>query len=326
MADNVLKTLFQSIADEIKAKTGRLDTKIAPADFPKEIESIEVGSGGEEVEAINDALDEINGECIGENIYTVTFIGADGNQLGQMSVIEGDDCPNPVGSLFSTPKKASTKYYGYSFSGWSLTDDNTTDVTALENITSDRNLYAVFAEYKIYLGNGAVMGDVYWRIDPDYVLEVYGSGSTGSYYNGSSDGAYPPWYSYQANITSVIIGEGVTSIGMYNFSGCTSLVSVSLQSGIKSLWGSSFTGCTRLASIIFPATLECIYSSAFLGCSSLTSAVFEKTTGWVYKTKIGGAETAIPSSDLDNPSTAATLLTSSSNSKWEWHNRELRPA
>lgn len=45
MADNVLGTLFQDIADAIRRKTG--DTaKIVPADFPKEINSIVVGTGG----------------------------------------------------------------------------------------------------------------------------------------------------------------------------------------------------------------------------------------------------------------------------------------
>lgn len=45
MADNVLGVLFQSIADAIRNKTG--DTgKIVPADFPNEINSIVVGTGG----------------------------------------------------------------------------------------------------------------------------------------------------------------------------------------------------------------------------------------------------------------------------------------
>lgn len=45
MADNVLGTLFQNIADAIRSKTG--DTgKMVPNDFPNEILSIEVGGGG----------------------------------------------------------------------------------------------------------------------------------------------------------------------------------------------------------------------------------------------------------------------------------------
>lgn len=45
MADNVLGSLFQSIADAIRNKTG--DTgKIVPADFPNEINSIVVGTSG----------------------------------------------------------------------------------------------------------------------------------------------------------------------------------------------------------------------------------------------------------------------------------------
>lgn len=45
MADNVLGTLFQSIADAIRNKTGKAGT-IIPANFANEINSIVVGSGG----------------------------------------------------------------------------------------------------------------------------------------------------------------------------------------------------------------------------------------------------------------------------------------
>ena len=45
MADNVLGVLFQDIADAIRNKTGE-SGKIVPLDFPNEINSIVVGSGG----------------------------------------------------------------------------------------------------------------------------------------------------------------------------------------------------------------------------------------------------------------------------------------
>lgn len=60
MAENVLGSLFQDIADAIRSKTGGTD-KMAPNDFPDEIASIEA-----QTDDIDDILDEINGEVVGE--------------------------------------------------------------------------------------------------------------------------------------------------------------------------------------------------------------------------------------------------------------------
>ena len=42
-------------------------------------------------------------------------------------------------------------------------------------------------------------------------------------------------------LTSVTIGEGVTSIGRYAFSGCNALTSVAIGSGVTSIWPTAFT-------------------------------------------------------------------------------------
>lgn len=44
----------------------------------------------------------------------------------------------------STPTKAQTAQYTYTFSGWSLTPGGAADVGALNNVTADRNVYAAF--------------------------------------------------------------------------------------------------------------------------------------------------------------------------------------
>lgn len=65
-------------------------------------------------------------------------------------------------------------------------------------------------------------------------------------------------------------------------------------------------GDSGLKSLIIPKSVEKIEHSAFSGCTSLASVTFENIVGWT----IDDAEsTAISSSDLENPSTAAKYLT-----------------
>lgn len=78
-------------------------------------------------------------------VWTVTFIGADGNTLYQKLCLDGDACYDPVitGKL-GTPAKESTPQYYYTYDGWSLTEGGTEDENALSSVTSDRTVYAAF--------------------------------------------------------------------------------------------------------------------------------------------------------------------------------------
>ncbi len=66
------------------------------------------------------------------------------------------------------------------------------------------------------------------------------------------------------------IPEGVTSIGSYAFSGCTSLTSITIPESVTSIGEWAFSGCSSLTSITIPASVTSIGSEAFYGCSSLT--------------------------------------------------------
>ncbi|MCD8310904.1 MAG: leucine-rich repeat domain-containing protein [Firmicutes bacterium] len=53
---------------------------------------------------------------------------------------------------------------------------------------------------------------------------------------------YAPWgyYFYNGYVTSVVIEDGVTSIGRYAFEGCTSLTSVTIPDSVTSIGRSAF--------------------------------------------------------------------------------------
>ena len=73
------------------------------------------------------------------------------------------------------------------------------------------------------------------------------------------------------SLTSVTIGNGVTTIGMWAFAYCTSLTSITIPDNVTSIGGGAFDGCTSLTSIIIPDGVTSIGSFAFYGCTSLTS-------------------------------------------------------
>ena len=57
-------------------------------------------------------------------------------------------------------------------------------------------------------------------------------------------------------LTSVTIGDGVTSIEDYAFNDCDSLTSVIIPDGVTSIKGYAFDGCTSLEAVRFEGTVE----------------------------------------------------------------------
>ena len=85
-------------------------------------------------------------------------------------------------------------------------------------------------------------GDCIWTLD-NGVLTISGNGEMGDY---DSD-AYAPWDGYSFN--TVVIGNGVTSIGSYAFYSCDGLTSVNIPDSVTSIGESAFSGCSSLTSI-----------------------------------------------------------------------------
>lgn len=327
---------YLDACDAVREKT-ETTGKIVSGELGAAIRSIETGGDFSEVDFL---LDEINGEVVGETPYTVTFIGVNSTELGAVSVFEGYDCPDPVATgVFETPTKESTRYINYTFSGWALTEGGAADPDVLKAIETDTTVYAVFAEEYIYLAKGNCGNAVYdsvivWTINPDYVLELTGSGRTEDDY--SVSGA--PWSGYADKITSVIVNEGITYLGwaafenltaatdavlpasvsllsVYLFRGCSSLANIALPTKNLIIMNDVFDNCVSLKNITFPAKTYAIYYSAFTGCTALESAVFEETEGWCVGSTLD-VTTAFAEADISDPAAMATwLVNNSSTSK-----------
>ena len=122
---------------------------------------------------------------------------------------------------------------------------------------------------------GTVGGDcskigsnVEWRLDTDNkILTISGTGEMADY--NTSDNR-SPWYGYKEDINSVVIGNGVTSIGDWAFCGLR-FTSVTIPPSVTSIGDYAFYYCSSLTSVTIPNSVTSIGSSAFSDCSSLTS-------------------------------------------------------
>ena len=75
------------------------------------------------------------------------------------------------------------------------------------------------------------------------------------------------------HIETIILPEGVTSIGETAFYGCTSLKSINLPDTITSIGSRAFADCSSLETIKLPSKLTKISISLFIWCSSLKSII-----------------------------------------------------
>jgi hypothetical protein len=67
------------------------------------------------------------------------------------------------------------------------------------------------------------------------------------------------------------IPEGVTTIGIGAFFGCSSLTSLTLPGSVTTFGAVAFADCTALTSLSIPGSVTTIGNSAFYYCSSLSS-------------------------------------------------------
>ena len=72
-----------------------------------------------------------------------------------------------------------------------------------------------------------------------------------------------------SNLTSIIISNGVTSIGSNAFYKCSSLTSINIPESVTSIGSRAFWNCSKLTSINIPNSVTSIGDYAFQGCSKL---------------------------------------------------------
>ena len=113
--------------------------------------------------------------------------------------------------------------------------------------------------------SGTCGDNLTWSFDKSTgTLEISGTGYMCTWSNNV------PWGDYGYAITTVIINNGVTSIGNYAFFYCDSLTNITIPSSITDIGYNAFSGCRSLTNITIPNGVTCIGDGAFSNCNGLT--------------------------------------------------------
>ena len=84
--------------------------------------------------------------------------------------------------------------------------------------------------------DGGTIGELFWEFDSDAILTITGAGEMD--FSGCSGVA--PWSSYMDTISTIIIGDGVTTIASKAFSGCESLTSITIPDSVETIEEDAF--------------------------------------------------------------------------------------
>lgn len=148
------------------------------------------------------------------------------------------------------------------------------------------------------IGSGTLDGGLTWNLTKAGTLTISGNGAMPDF----SSAAEQPWHDNSSEIRSVIIENGVTTIGACAFweSGVlgveipssvtmignsafrkSSIISVTIPSGAKTIGDSAFRECANLSSVKVSEGVEKIDQNAFRACTRLTSIDLPASIGEV---------------------------------------------
>ncbi len=147
---------------------------------------------------------------------------------------------------------------------------------------STAQTYAEQFGYAFQPISGACGEGLTWTLSDQGVMTISGAGPMTDYVWLDDEGKNTtPWWDVKDDITSVVIQEGVTTVGDHAFDECGNMTSVTLPAGLTYIGGCAFWG-TGLTSVTIPASVTVIWDSAFEGTAltSLTIPEGVTTIGW----------------------------------------------
>ncbi len=113
--------------------------------------------------------------------------------------------------------------------------------------------------------SGTCGENIIWELNSDGVLTLTGKGAMYNYAYRDYAGEIAPWNKMQqtSNITEVVIGEGITTVGAYAFNNCSQIKKVTLPETMERIENCSFSYCSNMKSINIPNNVNYIGVSAF---------------------------------------------------------------
>ncbi|MBR0277396.1 MAG: leucine-rich repeat domain-containing protein, partial [Clostridia bacterium] len=108
-----------------------------------------------------------------------------------------------------------------------------------------------------------------WTLDDEGTFTISGTGDMTDFLSDSD----VPWYRLTWEIKTVVIKDGVTSIGDGAFSSCSNLTSITIPENVTIIGDGAFERCYRLETVTIGNKVISIGDSAFEFCNSLNSII-----------------------------------------------------
>ena len=122
--------------------------------------------------------------------------------------------------------------------------------------------------------SGTTSDGLTWSLTQDNsgnytVLTISGTGAMNNYDHTTVGGLWRTTAPWGYGLTSVTIGNGVTSIGNFAFIGCQSLATVTIGNSVATIGENAFDHCDALKEVTLPASVTSIGANAFKNCVGL---------------------------------------------------------
>ena len=129
------------------------------------------------------------------------------------------------------------------------------------------------------IASGTVKGSVTWKVTEDGVLTIGGTGPMENYTAAlkisSLHYTKAPYYEYKNQISSLVIEEGVTSIGYKAFYEWTNLTgNLSIPDSVTTISAYAFKGCNGFTGdLTIPDNVTTLGENAFISCKGFNGAL-----------------------------------------------------
>ena len=135
-----------------------------------------------------------------------------------------------------------------------------------------------------------------WKLYEDGTLNISGTGAMKNYIYGNNKSPAR----LNLSVTSIVIEEGVTSVGDYAFENCDNLTSITIPGNVESIGESAFYNCDNLTDVTLQDGVKSIGDATFIWCNNLTNIVLPNSItsigDWAFKDCTSLTSIKIPSS------------------------------
>ena len=129
-----------------------------------------------------------------------------------------------------------------------------------------------FDYFSNLIGFGKCGDNLYWYVDENNALTIYGTGAMYDYNNTDNKA---PWRSLDPAPTSLVLKEGITRIGDYAFYYCSGFNgSLTIPNSVTSIGNFAFSGCSGFkGSLTIGNSVTSIGNDAFYYCSGFNGSL-----------------------------------------------------